>query len=40
MEESRKIFMESEYSLTKDVFQVYDEAGNHLPEEDMKLNPG
>ena len=23
----RKIFMESEYSLTKDVFQVYDEAG-------------
>jgi len=40
----RKIFMESEYSLAKDVlpvFQVYDEAGNHWPKGDMKLNqPG
>ena len=37
----RKIFMESEYSLAKDVrpvFQVYDEAGNHWPEDDQKLN--
>ena len=40
----RKIFMESEYSLAKDVrpvFQVYDEADNHWPEDDEKLNqPG
>jgi len=40
----RKIFMESEYSLAKDVrpvFQVYDEAGIHWPEDDQKLNqPG
>ena len=40
----RKIFMEGEYSLAKDVrpvFQVYDEAGNHCPEDDEKLNqPG
>ena len=40
----RKIFMEGEYSLAKDVrpvFQVYNEAGNHCPEDDEKLNqPG
>jgi len=36
----RKVFMESEYSLAKDVlpvFQVYDEYENHLPEDDKRL---